>query len=229
MTRITILLTLLFIFNGCENPKKFDTDSYEIINSVIEYHKSLIDKNAEVFPNTGDTILYADFRIIPQTSRLTEMIRKESKLFLSLNGITSKNTEFDKYFNLTDSSFIKKQLSSNLSKSLDTTHLDYNYISYHQNFDSHFQADSLIEIYNKDLIFLDFPIINSEENTSIICYVYVKKSYQITKLIRLEKDLEKNSWKIVKQYGIVYKYTQEKNDLKNDSVLYTIYVGSIER
>lgn len=229
MTRITILLTLLIVFNGCENPKKFDTDSYEIINSVIEYHKSLIDKSAEVFPNTGDTILYADFRIIPQTSQLTSIIREESKLFLSLNGSTSRNTEFDKYFNLTDSSFIEKQLLSNLSKSLDTTHLAYNYIPYHQEFDSYFQADSLIDIYNKDLIFLDRPIINSEKNISIICYVYVKKSYQITKLIRLGKDLDKNSWKIVKQYGIVYKYTPDKNDLKNDSVLYTIYIGSIER
>jgi hypothetical protein len=229
MKRIIRFLVLLIIISGCDNSQKTTLDSNVIINSIIEYHESLIDNSAEVFPNTGDTILYQDFRVVQQTSQLTDLIREESKFLLSINGMTSKNTEFDKYFNMTDSSFVKEQISKNASKILDTAGLDNKFIAYFHEFESYFQADSIIDEQNKDLIFLDFPIFDSKGNSAIICYVYLKKSYQITKLVKLDKNIDDNNWKMVKQYGLVTKYIPENNDWEKDSVFHTIYVGSMER
>ena len=124
---------------------------------------------------------------------------------------------------------MRVRLKNNKSQFLDTTKLSCDWIPYYYEFESYFQAIPIIQQYKKDVIFFDNPLFNSDSTLSLLGYIYLKKSYQITKIVRLRKNLEHSSWNIEKQYGFFLKIQPENNDWVRDSVFYTIYLGALSR
>jgi hypothetical protein len=229
MLRLFIFFAIAFFLFGCNNYIKDDSNAYKVINSVIDYHKNLINKNIEVFPDSGDTISYEDFVVIPKISHLLALKENDSELYFTLKGAFSKGTIFRNYFSFIDTSYVRKQLNKIEEKNLESERLKYNLVPYNYDFESYFQADSLIDRYKKDVIFFSWPIFNLKENLAIICYVYLKKSYQIRQLVLLKKDPTNKNWIFVKQYGLVSKFVPENGNWSKDSVFYTVYVGSISK
>ena len=225
--------TLLFvciisiIFWGCDNSNKECFTSYEIMNKIIEYHDTIKFYHAEIFPNVEDTILYEDFFVVPLTSKIIKLKRQESEIYFTLNGMSSKNTKFSSYFDIADTAIIENQIENNNSQILDTTKLFCDKIPYYREFESYFQVKPILQQYNKDVIFFDKPLFNDDGTLSLLCYIYLKKAYQINKIVLLRKDLKQSSWNIEKQYGFMIKYKPENNDWENDTVFYTIYLGSM--
>ena len=230
MKRVLLFICTVIIFCGCKNStKKEYVTSYEIIDEIIRYHNDIKFYSAETFLGSADTIRYEDFVVIPLTSKIIDTKRIDSEIYFTLLGMSSINTKFNIYFDFADTTIIENQIKNNKSLILDTTKLVYDRVHFYQEFESYFQAQPIFQQYKKDVIFFDNPLFNSDNTLSLIGYIYLKKSYQITKMVLLRKNLEQSSWNIEKQYGFFIKIQPENNDWDRDSVFYSIYLGALDR
>jgi len=224
-----VLLFICIVFCGCNNSKEEYLISYEILNEIIRYHNEIKFNVAETFLDSADTILYQNFVVIPFTSKIINTQRIDSKIWFTLDGMLSNNTKFDKFFDIADTTIIENQIKNNKSQILDTTKLNCDWISYYSEDESYFQAIFILQQYKKDVILFDKPLFNSDNTLALLCYIYLTKPYQITKIVQLRKNLDTSSWNIEKQDGVFLKIQPENNDWDRDSSFYRIYLGSFSR
>jgi hypothetical protein len=213
------------------NPTK---DKYDIINLILA--EQLLYENRLVLEKDKDTLKFKKL-VVDKFTRPKFIIDTSGKVYkIRICGLSNKLSELNNYFESTDFTYLKDQLSKDTSLELDRSMIIRNdllidYSSFLPIDSTSSTINTIVEVWNKfhdsdyNYSSITEPLINASKNRAVIGQNICVSDYVLSKVFSLSKD-KKGKWNINSRLMFINKLSETFDTKKDVSTIYTIFVTS---